>query len=124
MPRARPIITYPVPQFVALFERVLGGAGNVVIPCTQTQAASMRGELYAFRVACEADPEAARALGIPVEQLRLVAFRIKAAGLEAIHQAQLMTPSLIEAALGTSPALVSPAQAALDRLRNMTGGES
>lgn len=85
----------------------------------------MRGELYAWRVACELDPGTARSLGVPVERLREVAFRIKASGLEVIHQSALMTPSLIEAALGTAPALVSVAQASLDRLRNMTtGGKS
>jgi hypothetical protein len=119
MPRNRPIVTYPLPQFMALVTRILDGRGAVTIPCTPTQAASMRGELYAWRVACEQSPEEARSLGVPVERLREVAFRIRSLGLEVVHQSTLQTPALIEAALGTSPALVSPAQKALDRLRSL-----
>jgi hypothetical protein len=59
-------------------------------------------------------------MGIDVAQLRDVAFRIVAEGLEACHQSSLQGPALIEAALGGTPlAPKTAAQLALERLQGM-----
>lgn len=122
MARARPLDTYPLPQFVALYLRVATNREVITIPCTPTQAATMRGELYAFRRAAESNPQAARDLGIPLEYLRDVAFRIKPEGLEALHQSQMQTPRLIEMALGLEGGAVkvkTGAELALERLKSL-----
>lgn len=115
MPRARPLETYPLRQFVALYTKVAETRERVLIPCTVTQAASLRGDLYAFRRAAEKDRSKADELGVDVNLLRDVAFRIvQGQGLEAIHQSTLTGPSLIEAALGGDlPPIEGPAERSL-----------
>ena len=117
MARSRPLESYPLRQFVALFTRVATQREILLVPCSPAQAATMRGELYAFRRQCEKNVAEATDLGIPVELLRDVSFRIQPAGLEALHQSQMQTPALIEAALGASPNVKTGAELALERLR-------
>jgi len=116
MPRTRSLETYPNQAFWALVQRIVAER-TFLIPCTQAQAASMRGEIYAWRRACEAAPEAAARLGIDTGQLRLTAFRIGAEGMTGMLAADLQTPSLIASALGGLPQQRTAAQQALDRLR-------
>ncbi len=59
----------------------------------------------------------AEAMGIPVGELRRVAFRIAPEGLEAFLAETLQTPSLIDAALGGTAPIVTEAELALERLR-------
>lgn len=121
MPRTRSLETYPNSAFWALIQRIIAEApatGQFTVPCTKAQAASMRGEIYAWRRACEAAPQRAQDLSINLEQLREVAFRISDEGLIGVLASSLQTPSLIAAALGgNAPPLKTAAQAALDRLR-------
>jgi hypothetical protein len=121
MPRQRPLATYPLQQYLALFAKVATTREAVLIPCTPPQAASLRGELYAFRRAAEHAPGEAEALGINLQHLREVAFRLpkEGTGLEALHQSALVGPKLIEAALGGTAPVETPAQASLRRLREM-----
>jgi hypothetical protein len=120
MPRVRPLETYPYRQFMAVFTKVAASREPFLIPCTRPQAASLRGELYAFRRACEGQPGAAQAMGIELDTLRDVAFRIVADGLEACHQSALVGPSLIERALGAeAPPMKTAAQIALDKIKAM-----
>lgn len=121
MPRIRTIVAYPLQQFIALYQRVIDTQQPFVVPCTRPQAASMRGELYAFRRACEGSPGEAEGLGVKVTNLRLVSFRITDAGLECLLGSSLASPSLIEAALGGTTPITTPAQAALNRLRGLVG---
>ena len=116
MPRTRSIETYPNQAFWALVQRIIAER-TFLVPCTQPQAASMRGEIYAWRRACEATPEAAAYLGIDVAKLRLTAFRISAEGMLGMLSADLQTPSLIAGALGGLPEQRTAAQSALDRLK-------
>lgn len=124
MPRTRSIETYPNREFWALCLRILESDEPFNVPCTRPQAASMRGELYAWRRACEASPQAAASLGIDTFRLRDVAFRVKDEGLEGISASLLQTPSLILAALGGLPKVESPSEKALANLRAMGLGES
>ena len=116
MPRTRSLETYPNQAFYALVLRILAER-TFRVPCTKPQAASMRGEIYAWRRACAASPGAASLLGIDPAKLREVAFRIDDEGLLGILAADLQTPSLIASALGGVPHVPSAAQAALERLR-------
>lgn len=122
MPRTRDLMTYPNRQFIALVKRVLE-SGPLTVPCTRAEAASMRGEIYAWRRACEENRIEAMALGVPVDSLRELAFRINASGLEAILAADLRTPSLIEAALGGTPPIKTEAQRSLERFLAETKGQ-
>ena len=123
MARQKPIEAYPLAQFILLYRRASdSGQEDIVIPCTTTQAASMRGELYAFRKACREGREEAERLGVPVELLEQVTFRIGAKGLIATRSENMQTARLIQEALGEAPAVQGQAAAALDRLRAMTGG--
>lgn len=120
MPRVRPLETYPYRQYMAVFTKVAASRQAFVIPCTRPQAASLRGDLYAFRRACETQAGQAQAMGIEVDTLRDVAFRIVPDGLEACHQSQLVGPSLIEAALGAeAPVIKTAAQIALEKIQAM-----
>lgn len=117
MPRTRALETYPNRQFRALALRVLDTGQPFIVGCSRPQAASMRGELYAWRRACEANPVDAEMLQIPVARLRELAFRVTDKGLEAIMADTLQTPSLIDAALGGTEPILSAADEALARLR-------
>jgi hypothetical protein len=90
----------------------------------KTKAATLRGEIYAWRRAAEKAPLAAGQLGIDLNEIRRVAFRITDEGLEAIPETLLAGPAAIEAALGPVPPLTtaaSPAEVALQRLRQALG---
>jgi hypothetical protein len=124
MPRTKPIETYPCTHYSALVRRVADSDEPFTVPCSRAQAASLRGEIHAWRRACEQDKDEARSLGVPVDSLRKVAFRIVGAGLEVIPERMLVGPGLIEAALGMKPlpAAEDPAdaaQASLARLLQM-----
>lgn len=120
MPRARFIDTYPNREFMALVEKIVSLNGPFLIPCTQAQAASMRGELYAWRRSAKANPEHALSLGVDADKLYQVAFRISDDGLTGLPSTMLQTPSLILSALnGEAPALTNPAKEALKRLQAM-----
>lgn len=80
--------------------------------------------MYAWRRAIDREPHAAELIGCPtVAEARSVAFRINDSGMEAVPASALQNPTLILQALGTVPPLVSPAQAALERLRGLTPPE-
>jgi len=124
MPRTRALVTYSNRQFIALCEKVLASGEPFTVPCSRAQAASLRGELYAWRRAAEADPSDALALGVPWERLRDLAWRITDAGLETIPANMLVGPNLIELALGGAvPPLESPAMKALKALQANLAGE-
>ena len=116
MARAKSITSYPNSAFYALVQRVLSDR-TFMVPCTKPQAASMRGELYAWRRACELAPAEAERIGIRLEDLRLVAFKVGDQGMTCILAEDLVTPRLIAGALGGIPGLQSAASLALDRLR-------
>lgn len=124
MPRTRSLETYPNREFWALVQRILSQPDPFIVPCTRPQAASVRGELYAWRRACEAAPLQAAQYGIDSQQLREVAFRVKDEGLEGISASLLQNASLILSALGDiGAAPKSASQQALDNLRAMGLGE-
>lgn len=124
MPRTRPLDSYPNAEFSALIREVLRTGAPVQVPCTRLQAASLRGEMYAWRRAVDREPIAAELIGCPtVAEARSIAFRINDFGMEAIPASTLQNPSLIIQALGTIPPLISPVQAALERLRGLTSPE-
>lgn len=102
MPRTKPLDAYPNAHYSALVARVSGG-GTFTVPCTRPQAASLRGELYAWRRAAQAEPTEAAQLGINVQLLAAIGWRITDAGLETYHVAELQSAKLIEAALGQAP---------------------
>lgn len=123
MPRARALITYPNRQYIALIARVLESGEPFVVPCSRAQAASLRGELYAWRRSAEQDPGESHALSIPLDQLRDIAWRVTDAGLETIPASMLVGPGLIEMALGgAAPKIESPSDRALRELREKLGG--
>lgn len=123
MPRTRSLETYPNQSFWALVQRILAEE-TFTVPCTQPQAASMRGEIYAWRRACEGLPGRASQMGIDVAQLREVAFRIGPKGLVGVLASSLQMPTLIASALGGEvPLMKSAAQQSLERLLAMKGGE-
>lgn len=122
MPRTRALETYPNRQFRALSLRVLETGLPFIVPCSRPQAASMRGELYAWRRACETSPGDAEMLQIPVGRLRELAFRVTDKGLEAIMADTLQTPSLIDSALGGTEPILSAADEALARMRSALAG--
>lgn len=117
MPRTRQLETYPNPAFWALFDRVLSTQLPVTVPCTRTQALSMRGEIYAWRRAAEAAPEQAAQLGITASRLREVALQISHEGLVAVLSSSLATASLISDALGGVPKMTNASTQALERLK-------
>lgn len=124
MTRARPLLTYHHQQYMALVNKVLNENTAFLAPCTATQAASLRGELYAWRRACELAPSEARALGVEPEKLRLIGWRIKPGGLETCLAADFDGPRIIEQALGGNlPDLASPAAQALAALQANLGKE-
>ena len=114
--RTKSITSYPNAAFYALVQRVLAER-SFLVPCTKAQAASMRGELYAWRRACETAPAEAERIGVNPADLRLVAFKVGDAGMTGILAEDLVTPSLIGAALGVIPDMQSAASLALTRLR-------
>lgn len=127
MPRTKPLDAYPNTHYLALVAKVADG-GTFVVGCTRPQAASLRGELYAWRRACQADPAAAAQLGINVALLDAIGWRIKDEGLETYHVATLQSAKLIERALGglPDPEVSSPAKAlagVLARLGKPDGAE-
>lgn len=122
MPRTRALITYANRQFIALVTKVIETGEPFLVPCSRPQAASLQGELYAWRRAAEKDPEEAVQLGVPTQRLRDIAFRVTDKGLEAIPANMLVGPSLIESALGgEAPGLESPAAKALRDLQAKLG---
>ena len=116
MARTKSIATYPNAAFYALVQRVLNDR-TFLVPCNASQAASMRGELYAWRRSCELAPDEARRIGVDPDKLRQVAFRISDAGMTGVLAEDLVTPKLIAGALGTIPPLPTAASQALARLR-------
>jgi hypothetical protein len=125
MTRRRPLITYHNADYWALVTRVLASGERFTIPCTRAQAASLRGELYAWRVACEKAPAEARDLGIDPDRLREVAWTIDGTGLITLPVGELVGPGLIRAALGTDPDTpASKAAAALANLKGMLNEET
>jgi hypothetical protein len=119
MTRRRPLITYHNADYWALVARVLASGERFTIPCTRAQAASLRGELYAWRVACEKAPAEARDLGIDPDRLREVAWTIDGTGLITLPVGELVGPSLIRAALRSDPD--TPASKAAEALANLKG---
>lgn len=118
MARLRPLDSYPNAQFAALVKRVLETQAPVLIPASPAQAASLRGEIYAWRRAIEREPQAAFALGLPtVAEGREVAYRITKEGMEVVLASTLVNPQLIEAVLGPVTPGPTPAELALARLR-------
>lgn len=110
MPRTKPLDAYPNAHYSALIAKVADG-GLFTVPCTRPQAASLRGELYAWRRACQAAPDEAADLGVNVALLAAIGWRITDAGLETYHVAELQSAKLITAALGGEP-LAQPTGAA------------
>lgn len=124
MPRTRALITYPNRQYLALIQRVLDTGQPFTVPCTRGQAASLRGELYAWRRAAEEDAGEARLIGLPVDRFRDLAWRITDKGLETIPTTMLVGPGLIDSALGVeSVPLESPAARALKALSGLVTKE-
>jgi hypothetical protein len=119
--KRKPLTAYPLAQFEALFARVVETGESLLIPCTPTQAASLRGELYAYRSACQADPSGAERLGIRGINHYAVALRTTPHGLEVLLASALPGPALIEAALGgpVKPVLGAAARS-LQALRALT----
>jgi len=111
--RTRPLATYPSAHFLALIERA-----PITVPATKTQAASLRGEIYAWRRACEQSPGEASLLGVNPAVLRDIILRIGEHGLEVLPMNELPSIKLIESALGTAPARVDPAAEALARMQS------
>lgn len=123
MTRARPILSYHHQQYMALVSKVLSERKPFIAPCTATQAASLRGELYAWRRACEQSPDEARALGVDPDKLREVGWRIRPTGLETCLSSDFEGPRIIEQALGgTLPPMQSPAAEALKALQEKLSG--
>lgn len=125
MARNRPFDTYPNEVYWALVQRVLETGEPFTVPCSRTQAASMRGELYAWRRACETDIGLATQYGVNVDKLRTVTWRIVEGGLQCCLTSSLPGPSLIAQALGAAAPTDTrtPAQRALDALRAGLGKE-
>jgi hypothetical protein len=118
MARLRPLDSYPNAQFSALVRRVLEAQAPVMIPASPAQAASLRGEIYAWRRAIERSPQEAFALNLPtVAEGREVAYRITGEGMEAVLASTLVNPQLIEAVLGPTALGPTPAEKALAALR-------
>lgn len=120
MARTRPLETYPNRYLMAALRK--GLSSPFLVPCTQTEAASLRGEFNAWRRAVEQEPEAALAHGLTREEItsmREVTFKVKPTGLEICPLNHLPSVRLIEAALGPLPAAVAPdpAAEALARLK-------
>lgn len=122
MPRARPLDSYPSKYYIALFRKVIEEDKPFKVPCSRTQAASLRGELYSWRNAAESSRDEATSTGIDLTILRKVSMKIEDDGLVVLPTSHLMGPSLIIAALGGEPSdLETEAQAALKRLQSMVG---
>lgn len=121
MPRTRPFDSYPTRSYLALVRKVADSGQSFTVPCSRTQAASMRGELFAWRRACEAEQGLARAAGVDLAQLRTVTWRVTNQGLECLFTTSLPGPKLIEDALGLQPEQETrnAAQRALDSLRGL-----
>lgn len=100
MPRERQFDTYPHGHYLALITAALEQPGGVMVPCSQREAMSLRGEVYAWRRVCEKHPEEAAAYGIQVPVIREVSLQVKPEGLLAMRMTDLRGPKLIEAALG------------------------
>lgn len=122
MTKARPLSTYPNAHYLALIARVRESGAPFLVPCTPPQAASLRGELYAWRRACLARPDEAQAEGIDPDILATITWRIRPDGLETTPVAALPGPALIEQALGHPPETAeAKAAEALARLRANLG---
>ncbi len=115
MPRPRALITYPNDQFRRLAER--GREGNCLVPCTKSQALSIRGEWYAWRRVCELNPEIAKNFGIDAEILRDVALRVDAGGLMAFPAILRESIQVLERALGPADTIQQKAGESLAMLR-------
>ena len=124
MARTRPLETYPTRFLLAAIRKAASKPFH--IPCTQTEAASLRGEFNAWRRAVEAEPEQARDLGISAEEARSfrdLTFRVKPTGLEICPINELPSVRLIEAALGGEvPPIVEAPNPAAEALRRLQAG--
>ncbi len=126
MARVRPIRNYPLVEYRALFDRVRDTNAGFTIPCTRTQALSLRSELYAFRKAVARDPDSAQTCGLDVEAISQISFRVLDDGLLVQPVSHQVGPSLIQAALGMQPAPVvdtAAASASLNRLLDMMNAD-
>lgn len=130
MPRTRNLETYANRQYLALIQAMLSRRANgddsgQLVPCSRTQASSLRGEMYAWRRACESTHEQAATYGIDSFALREFALQVTNEGLLCVHQSTLVGPALIEAALGKLPPASSPSADAFAKLQAAlgTGGQ-
>lgn len=123
MPRSRDLSAYPIEHYWQLCKRVIDTQESFVVPCERTQALALRGELYAFRRACQANETQSRIRGIDVQAMNGISFRPHEQGLECLPTAQLAGPKLIEAALGKAitPQGADPAAESLKRFMNLQG---
>jgi hypothetical protein len=128
MPRSRPLTGYPLAAFRALFTQAR--RAPVTIPLERVKALTLRGELYAFRRAAQADPHEAARWGLVVDDMLQVALRVVPDGLEVYPLETSNAAIAIMAALGAGPlpkAEPKPSEAqeaadSLARLRALTGG--
>jgi hypothetical protein len=118
MPRARTLSAYATDHYCALVRRVISTGAPVLVRMSKPNAATLRGEIYAWRRAAESAPVEAQTRGIDLQQIRAVSFRIVDEGLEALPVGMLTGPSAIAAALGEIERTLSPADAALKSLRD------
>jgi len=91
---------------------------------SKSKAATLRGEIYAWRRTAEKEPPTAIALGIDLNLIRRVALRIGDEGLEVVPESSLAGPAAIVAALGPIAPLTplpTPADASLERLKAALG---
>lgn len=86
MPKTRSLIDYPTDDYGPAFMVVANTKVALAIPCPDgKQAASLRGDLYAFKRACGANIVKARLLGIDADAIQKVKIRINTEGLELYH---------------------------------------
>jgi hypothetical protein len=123
MPRERTLVAYHNAHYMALVRQTLARRQPILVKLpNQAAAATMRGELYAWRRVAEKNPVAAEKLGVDLELLRQVAFRIKPEGLECLPTSFLPGPGAIEAALGQAvEAALAPEGQALEELKKKLG---
>lgn len=130
MPRAKTLNAYPTAHYMALIRRAHTTNQAIVVPLTRPQAATLRGELYAWRRAAEANPIQAQQMGIDLTMVRRVAFRIGDEGLSALPESLLAGPAAIEKVLGAIESIVAvpppatPESEALQRLVGKLQGDS
>lgn len=124
MPRERQLASYANDHYMQLIRAVVRDGQSVLVKLTQGQAATLRGEIYAWRRVAEKSPIDAVQRGIDIDMIRRVAFRIGPDGLRAIPQSELTGPSAIEAAIGEIEQTLTPANQALNRLKNLVQVEA